>query len=403
MLSPSILDNNKLFEEYLTTKDVSLMPQRGQLDSRSDCEINKLFLMNAPMDTVLQLDQLGIHLAGGQYETHLKDSKHYIVVPRSEAKIAYRKFLNTDEKMRKHYNSLLESGRTEIDARDIVYQSWPNGYRYTFRTLLEKQILSIGADQESLNDFINFARTMFTNEAFRIDNGKHSLKVMVDIAHGWSNLAIKAYERLHREIGSLLNLFIISGSVANPACVKDLRPYVDAFRVGIGCGSICSTRLVTGVGVPNLTAVYQFKQKLEAWSHYFSNDKQKYVIADGGISEYGDIVKYLAAGADYCMLGRMYAECIDSPANDVYRGQASREYQLDHKGYVSNTTPEGIQVKLRKNGMTAFELDEEICGAVRSACSYLGLDSINQLNPHNVTFIKVSSWGRLEAETIKSL
>ncbi len=207
--------------------------------------------------------------------------------------------------------------------------------------------------------------------------------ITVDTAHGHSKGVIEAV----RTIKSVYpELQVIAGNVATAEATKDLiEAGADCIKVGIGPGSICTTRVVAGVGVPQLTAVMDCVEE--------ANKYGVPVIADGGLKYSGDIVKALAAGAKVCMMGSMFAGCEESPGETeiyqgrsykVYRGMGSlaamacgskdRYFQEDNKKLV----PEGVEGRLPYKGLVSDTIFQLI-GGIRSGMGYLGSKTLVDL------------------------
>ncbi|KGK87195.1 MULTISPECIES: IMP dehydrogenase [unclassified Clostridium] len=207
--------------------------------------------------------------------------------------------------------------------------------------------------------------------------------ITVDTAHGHSKGVIEAV----RTIKSVYpELQVIAGNVATAEATKDLiEAGADCIKVGIGPGSICTTRVVAGVGVPQLTAVMDCVEE--------ANKYGVPVIADGGLKYSGDIVKALAAGAKVCMMGSMFAGCEESPGETeiyqgrsykVYRGMGSlaamacgskdRYFQEDNKKLV----PEGVEGRLPYKGLVSDTIFQ-LLGGIRSGMGYLGSKTLVDL------------------------
>ncbi len=199
------------------------------------------------------------------------------------------------------------------------------------------------------------------------------------------------------------NLNIIAGNVATAEATRDLyEAGADVVKVGIGPGSICTTRIVAGVGVPQITAIYDCAT--EARKH------GKAIIADGGIKYSGDIVKALAAGGHAVMLGSLLAGTSESPGETeifqgrrfkVYRGMGSeaamaegskdRYFQEDAKKFV----PEGIEGRLPYKGPLADTL-YQLTGGLRSGMGYCGAANLEDFR-NQAQFIKMTGSGLLES------
>lgn len=215
----------------------------------------------------------------------------------------------------------------------------------------------------------------------------------LDVAHGHHLLVRKALKKLRKKFGNKVHL--MAGNVATLEAFNDLADWgADSIRVGIGGGSICSTRLNTGHGVPTYQSVVDCAQ----------SDRSAKLIADGGIKNAGDIVKALAAGADFVMLGSMLAGTDESPGEiftsenksyKVYRGMASRSAQMEWRG--KSSSPEGVSTTIPYKG-SVIDILQDITGNIKSGFSYSGATSLEILQS-KATFIKQTPAGQLESST----
>lgn len=224
--------------------------------------------------------------------------------------------------------------------------------------------------------------------------------ITLDTAHGHSKGVVEAVKIIKDKYPKLQ---IIAGNVATAQATKDLiLAGADCIKVGIGPGSICTTRVVAGVGVPQFTAVFDCAE-----------EARKYgvpIIADGGIKYSGDIVKALAAGANVVMMGSLFAGCEEAPGEmeiyqgrsyKVYRGMGSlsamasgskdRYFQEDSKKLV----PEGVEGRVPFKGY-AFETIYQMVGGIRSGMGYLGSKTLTDLN-ENANFVIQTSAGLKES------
>jgi len=216
----------------------------------------------------------------------------------------------------------------------------------------------------------------------------------VDVAHGHHALVKSALKKLKQKLDP--SVHIMAGNVATLEGFNDLADWgADSVRVGVGGGSICSTRIQTGHGVPTLQSVMDCAQ----------SDRDALLIADGGFKTSGDIVKAYAAGADFVMLGSLLAGTDEAPGDifenlhgeryKAYRGMASKEAQLDWRGITSSL--EGVATTIPYKGTVAFILGELERG-IRSGLSYTGARSLTELQTR-ATFVKQSSAGQVESST----
>lgn len=224
--------------------------------------------------------------------------------------------------------------------------------------------------------------------------------IVVDTAHGHSKGVLDTVREIRDQYPEIT---IVAGNVATAEGTKDLiEAGADVVKVGIGPGSICTTRVVAGVGVPQITAVYDCAT--EARKH------GKAIIADGGIKYSGDIVKALASGGHAVMLGSMLAGVTESPGETeifqgrrfkVYRGMGSvaamekgskdRYFQEDNKKFV----PEGIEGRLPYKGPLA-ETIYQLVGGLRSGMGYCGTKDLEELR-NNAQFVKMTGAGLRES------
>lgn len=214
-----------------------------------------------------------------------------------------------------------------------------------------------------------------------------------DVAHGYSNEGLAVPEFLRKAKWRGANL--MSGSLCTYKAASALaQAGYNFLRVGIGSGSACTTRRMTGVGVPTLQAVID----VVGVAHAF----RAKVVADGGIREPGDAAKYLAAGADAIMMGRVFSRVVESPGWDAegfkaYRGQASAEFQNDIYGHV-DMCPEGVALpKHQKNSkLTTETIIESYRRGISSMISYLGCDSLDDVRGQPIVYVIVTSNGHVE-------
>ncbi len=239
-------------------------------------------------------------------------------------------------------------------------------------------------------------------EALYEEGGTHFI---IDIAHGHS-------QHMKEMIGflktKLPGAYVIAGNVATTQAAYDLCMWgADAIKVGIGPGSVCTTKNVTGVTIPGLQSVIacvhgarsgalkRFEQKIKSdpvlrkslGKRVISfNDQvtvlQQHcpripVIADGGLEEIGDICKALGAGADFVMSGRFFAACDEAPGGTVYRGSASQDVQEQYRNDKQMPTPEGKTAVLEATGPCKGVV-EDIAGGLRSAFSYVGAHNLKE-------------------------
>ena len=216
--------------------------------------------------------------------------------------------------------------------------------------------------------------------------------LVLDSAHGHSNLVIEAVKKIR----SLYpDLQLIAGNVATAEAAEALiEAGVDAIKVGLGPGAICTTRIVAGVGVPQITAIYEVAA--------VAKPKGIPVIADGGIKFSGDIPKAIAAGADVVMLGSLLAGCEESPGAvemfqgrqfKVYRGMSSLSVLRQEQS--QRLVPEGVEGRMPYKGSTGESL-YQLMGGLRSGMVYCGVSNLPALKEQG-RFIQMSAAGLRES------
>jgi IMP dehydrogenase len=230
--------------------------------------------------------------------------------------------------------------------------------------------------------------------------GAHVDVIVIDTAHGHSQGVIEAIKAVKAKYPELQ---VIAGNIAVADAARDLiEAGVDAIKVGIGPGSICTTRVVAGVGVPQLTAVMDCVEVAREYGVP--------VIADGGLKYSGDVVKALAAGANVTMMGSMFAGCEEAPGEiemyqgrsyKVYRGMGSlaamangskdRYFQEDNKKFV----PEGVEGRVPFKG-SVLDTIYQLIGGIRSGMGYLGAKTLDDLY-ENAKFVIQTSSGLRES------
>lgn len=227
--------------------------------------------------------------------------------------------------------------------------------------------------------------------------------IVVDTAHGHSKKVIETVEKLRAKFG---NIGLVAGNVATASAVYDLaKAGADCVKVGIGPGSICTTRVVAGVGVPQITAIMDCAEAAEKVGVT--------IIADGGIKYSGDIVKAIAAGANVVMIGSLLAGTTESPGEielyqgrsyKVYRGMGSvgamkrgskdRYFQGDTE-VESKFVPEGIEGRVHYKGDLSHTI-YQLVGGLRSGMGYVGCATIDELRK-NARFVKITGAGLRES------
>ena len=227
--------------------------------------------------------------------------------------------------------------------------------------------------------------------------------ITLDSAHGHSQGIIDAVRAIKTKYP---NLDVIAGNIVTVEAAKALiAAGASTVKVGIGPGSICTTRVVAGVGVPQITAIADVSQYCESVGAC--------CIADGGIKLSGDIVKALAAGANCVMLGSLLAGCMESPGEEiVFQGRKFKSYvgmgslaamkrgSSDRYFQSKDTTakklvPEGIEGRVAYKGEVADTI-YQLCGGLRAGMGYCGTKDIDSLR-HDAVFVQITNAGLKES------
>ena len=347
-----------IINEALAFDDVLLVPTYTEVRSRSvpklDTEIAGIKLtlpmISSPMDTVTESKMaIAIGLAGGMGVIH--------------------RFMSSSEQ--------IDNVRSVVRAEESHKREIP-------------KVAAIGLGSEEVSRFKELWASVPLDA------------ILVDVANGHSSYMAEGLGKI-KDIAP--DVKIIAGNVATGEGFYYLAKtgMVDAVRVGIGSGAICSTRIQTGFGVPLLHSIMDcYKSKTSVIDH-----RRVAIIADGGIRYPSDMVKAIAAGADAVMCGNIFAATDETPGELItdeiapityktYRGMASAEVQRDHRGGLKPLTcAEGVSTRIPAKGSVVPILDE-FAGGLRSGMTYANSTSLSELRL-NSRFIKITHAGLLES------
>lgn len=256
--------------------------------------------------------------------------------------------------------------------------------------------LRVGAAIGAVGDFLMRADAL-------VEAGADIL--VIDVAHGHNEVALKAVSQVRKKFKEI---DIIGGNVATPQAALDLvKLGVDAVKVGIGPGGLCTTRIVAGVGIPQLTAVMECSQAAKRY--------KVPVIADGGTNHPGDITKALAAGASSCMLAGWFAGTDESPGGiimrgglkyKVHRGSASflavadrkmASHEISGVDRLNSVVAEGVEAMIPYKGKV-IDVIYQLLGALHSGMSYCNATTIDELHK-NAQFIRITEAGFRESKS----
>lgn len=333
--------------KYLTFDDVLIAPQFSDINSRSDISLNTTFL-----DYDLELPIISANM------DFVTDYSMAVAMLQNGAFYVLNRFELVEE---------------TVDSIDVMLMSGlPISISVGTRDGYEEVLKYLGP--------------------FGVDSVIDKVTVTVDVAHGHHKRVIDMIKLLKGAGFSR----VIAGNIATPeGALALIAAGADAIKVGIGPGSVCTTREITGVGVPQLSAIQAVSEVL--------NDAGSGVqlIADGGIKNSGDIVKALAAGADVVMLGSLLAGATECPGETrtapdnsrwkPYRGQSI--FGTNESKYV----PEGIEGWVKEKGPVS-EILRKLAGGMRSGFSYVGARNIKELQ-ERAKFIEISNGTVLESTT----
>ncbi len=334
------------FKEALTYDDMLIVPQYSDITSRSEVDLStrlghrelRLPIIASPMDTVSE-DEMAIAMyrSGGMAVLH-------------------------------RYNSIAE--QVGMAQRVTKVTDWSS---------------QVAAAIGVTGDYLERAEALI---ATGVD------VLCVDVAHGHHSLVKKALTTLREEYDN--NIYLIAGNVCTLEGINDVADWgADAVRCNIGGGSICSTRLVTGHGLPGLQTIFDCAK----------TNRDVAIIADGGIKTSGDIVKALAAGADFVMCGSLLAGTTQTPGRIItlpdgtqvkeYRGMASSDAQLEWRN--KSSTPEGVASYIPFKG-SVIDILRDLEGGIKSGLSYSGARNLTELR-HKVEWARQTTAGAHESNT----
>ena len=336
------------FPQKLDFKDVLIVPQNSALESRSEVELETSFrFINS------KSEWSGIPIAAANMDT--------VGTLEALEVLGKHKLLTC---LHKHYS----------------FQNFSEFFRGSKKERLYKYAaISTGTRQKDLNTPYNVLSS-FTKISF----------VCIDVANGYTRSFLKAIREFRRNFPKSI---ILAGNVVTPErTVEVLSAGADIGKIGIGPGSACTTRIKTGIGYPQFSAVMECAEA----AHDFGG----HIMSDGGCSSPGDVAKAFAAGADFVMLGGMFAGHEESGGTLVknedgryfkkFYGMSSKEAMEKHSGGVANyRSSEGRSLLIPfKGSIEPTVLD--ILGGVRSACTYVGAWDLPSLR-RKARFIKVNS------------
>ena len=386
-------------KKYLTYDDVNIIPKYSEVNSRGDVKLHTRFTKNteltipivaSPMDTVTELD-MAVEM-----------------MERGGVGILHR--FNTIEEQSKMMKSLHRKWDDFFKIGDGRERSADNDYDDWYKKLNGRRPTE--SDYEDLKDYGIFTDDMAKDDKMwrrkplcaavgatgdYLERAEELVKngcnvILIDVAHGHHSNVGEAIEKIKSKIS---NVEVIAGNIATGDGARFLcRKGADGIRVGIGNGSLCETRIRTGVGLPQVSVL------LDVCS--VADEYNVPIIADGGIRNVGDVAKGIGCGADSIMVGSLLSGTKESPGSiekqgqwpneklfKKYRGSASR----DSKGNDKNV--EGNHKVIPYKGKVNRILSD-ITDGLRSSCSYVGAIDIDEYHS-KVEFVEVTNAGQVEA------
>ena len=328
----------------LTFDDVLIRPKRSTLDSRSDVNLEREFSFR-------------------------HSTKKWTGVPIVSANMDTTGLFSIAKVLQKH--KMITCTQKFYSTNDFS-EAWKDG------VISEFIAVTCGSTESS---FELVKRKVATNNNLQM--------ICIDVANGYREVFLEFVKKIREEFPSKI---IIAGNVATREMTEALiLAGADIVKVGIGPGSVCTTRKVAGVGYPQLSAISECADA--------AHGLLGHVMADGGCSSPGDVAKAFAAGADFVMLGGMFAghdesggEIVEGNNGKMYKsfyGMSSSKAMETHYGEVAkHRAPEGKEVRVPYRG-SLEETIQSILGGLRSACSYVGARRIKDL-PKCTTFIRVT-------------
>ncbi len=386
----------KRHEGFVVDNPYTLLPDTPLLEVIEKSRLKKVkgFVIADKEGTVLGI----LSKRDFMFEKNLKKEVRHLMTPFE--KLVTGKIGTTREKAKEIFHKYKIEKLPLIDGKRkllgiITARSIRSYENFPYSTKDRNGRYRVGAAVGVVSDYLERAKAL-------IEAGADVL--VIDVAHGHNEVALKAVSDIRRKFK---DVDLIGGNVATAEGTRDLiKRGVDAVKVGIGPGGLCTTRIVAGVGVPQFTAVLECAKV----GHRYKVP----VIADGGTNYPGDFAKALAAGASACMLAGWFAGTDESPGGiilrkgmkyKVHRGSASflaiadRKLKLEnHSEQRLNTiVPEGVEAMIPYKGAVA-DVIYQMVGALKSGMSYCNAKSIDALWK-NARFIKITEAGFRESKS----
>ena len=388
-------------KKYLTYDDVNIVPKYSDVDSRDDVKLNTRFTKNK---------KLHIPIVASPMDTVTEEKMAIEMMERGAVGVIHR-FMSIEKQSRMmkslHYkwDSFFNIGDGKERSADNDYDEWYKKVKVWNRPPSK-------SDFEDLKDYTLMSDDMAeTDRMWRnlplcaavgvkgdyLERAKELVfngcnVILIDVAHGHHKLVGDAIEEIKSKIS---NIEVIAGNIATGDGAEFLcEKGADAIRVGIGNGSLCETRIRTGVGLPTITSLFDVYSVADRYDTP--------VIADGGIRNVGDVCKGLGSGADSVMVGSLLSGTKESPGQiekqgewpneklfKKYRGSASRDSKSNDKNVEGNHKVIPYKGKVKR-------ILSDIEDGIRSSCSYVGANNLEEYRSL-VEFVEVTNAGQVEA------
>ena len=322
----------------LDFKDVLITPKRSALSSRSQVNLERTFTFRSGNSwkgvPIIAANMDGV----GTFTMDLELNKHKMMVAVTKH---YSQEDLIDHFIQKFNSSVYSMGISDADL-------------YKFNKVVESNIVK-----------------------------NWNIRVCIDVANGYTQSFVDFIKEFRDDHP---NVLLMAGNVVTPEMTEELiLAGVDIVKVGIGPGSVCTTRKMTGIGYPQLSAIIECADA--------AHGLQGHIIADGGCSVPGDIVKAFAAGADFVMIGGMLAGHKEGGAsamggNQFYGMSSDTAMELHNGGVANYRASEGKTVEIPYRGEVSKTM-QDILGGLRSACTYVGASELKELSKRT-TFVRVT-------------
>lgn len=327
-------------EVKLDYKDVLIVPKRSVLSSRNQVELKRTF--------------------------KFRSGHEWSGIPIVAANMDGVGTLEMDEELSRY--DCLTALTKHYEEHDLIYH---------FGKFLTGSIYSMGITDKDLNVFKMVWRSVW-------EGSNEVPKVCIDVANGYTQSFLQFVEKFRLQYPRVI---LIAGNVVTPEMTEELiLSGVDIVKVGIGPGSVCTTRMKTGIGYPQLSAVIECADA--------AHGLKGHIMADGGCSTSGDIAKAFAAGADFVMIGGMLAGhkeggALPNTTVTFYGMSSDTAMNLHNGGVASYRAAEGKTITIPYRGGVASTL-QDLLGGLRSTCTYVGAAELKHLS-RRATFVKLNT------------